>query len=179
MGDLICTLSSPITEEEWDMLEDVDFEHTEKIYFHTKHGKDVEFVKALQWTSCSEKLPSSCAVVLVQTKDSIIVTAYYKDGKWYSYPQWGEYTSDGWKQKDLTIGSVVARTIPTGRKRIDGGANRCILDQQQYLVRTIKQQKLIMEKQNLALCQEESYGIYQPSGCMEMKSIMIRITGSR
>ena len=66
-----------------------------------------------RWIPCSEKFPSPCVVVLVQTKYSVIATAYYKDGKWYSYPQWGEYTSDGWKQKDLVIGSVIAwRPLP-------------------------------------------------------------------
>lgn len=45
MDELSFTLSSPITEEEWDMIADVDFEHTESILFHTKHGKEVEFVK--------------------------------------------------------------------------------------------------------------------------------------
>ena len=45
MDEMTLTLSSPITEEEWDMIEDVDFEHTDRIWFHTKHGKDVEFVK--------------------------------------------------------------------------------------------------------------------------------------
>ena len=39
------TLSSPITEEQWDILEDVDFDHTDRIWFHTRNGKDVEFIK--------------------------------------------------------------------------------------------------------------------------------------
>lgn len=66
-----------------------------------------------RWIPCSEKFPSPCVVVLVQTKYSVIATGYYKDSKWYSYPQWGEYTSDGWKQKDLVIGSVIAwRPLP-------------------------------------------------------------------
>lgn len=38
-------LNSPITEEQWDAITDVDFDHTEEIFFHTKHGKDVTFVK--------------------------------------------------------------------------------------------------------------------------------------
>lgn len=36
---------SPITEEQWDMIMDVDFDNTEEITFHTKHGKEVTFVK--------------------------------------------------------------------------------------------------------------------------------------
>lgn len=38
-------LNSPITEEQWDAITDVDFEHTDRIWFSTKHGKEVEFVK--------------------------------------------------------------------------------------------------------------------------------------
>lgn len=38
-------LNSPITEEQWDEITDVDFDHTEEIFFHTKHGKEVTFVK--------------------------------------------------------------------------------------------------------------------------------------
>ena len=50
MDEMTLTLNSPITEEQWDMIEDVDFEHTDRIYFHTKHGKDVEFVKRKRGT---------------------------------------------------------------------------------------------------------------------------------
>jgi len=46
MDELSFTLSSPITEEEWDMISDVDFDNTNEITFHTKHGKEVKFVKA-------------------------------------------------------------------------------------------------------------------------------------
>lgn len=39
-------LSSPITEDQWDMIQDVDFEYTNEIWFNTKHGKIVTFLKA-------------------------------------------------------------------------------------------------------------------------------------
>ena len=39
------TLKSPITDEQWDKITDVDFEHTDRIWFETKNGK-VEFLKA-------------------------------------------------------------------------------------------------------------------------------------
>ena len=39
------TLNSPITKEQWDILEDVEFDHTDRICFHTKGGKTVWFVK--------------------------------------------------------------------------------------------------------------------------------------
>lgn len=40
------TLNHPITEEQWDMIEDVDLDNTNEIMFYTKHGKEVKFVKA-------------------------------------------------------------------------------------------------------------------------------------
>lgn len=39
------TLNNPLTEEQWDQIDDVDFDHTDRIWFHTKHGKEVEFAK--------------------------------------------------------------------------------------------------------------------------------------
>lgn len=38
-------LNSPITEEQWDKISDVDFDRTEHITFHTKNGKEVHFYK--------------------------------------------------------------------------------------------------------------------------------------
>lgn len=38
-------LHSPLTEEDWDLITDVDLDHTPSVMFHTKHGKDVEYVK--------------------------------------------------------------------------------------------------------------------------------------
>lgn len=54
---LTFTLHSPITEEEWDAIADVDFDHTENIFFHTKHNKEVEFVKRKKgkWIEDKEK----------------------------------------------------------------------------------------------------------------------------
>ena len=46
MHEMTLTLNSPITEEQWDAITDVDFEHINEITFHTKHGKEVKFVKA-------------------------------------------------------------------------------------------------------------------------------------
>lgn len=43
--EMILTLNSPITEKQWDDIMDVDFDHTDRIMFHTKHDKEVEFVK--------------------------------------------------------------------------------------------------------------------------------------
>lgn len=52
MDKMTLTLNSPITEEQWDTITDVDFEHTSNIWFHTKSGKDVEFVKAIRCKDC-------------------------------------------------------------------------------------------------------------------------------
>lgn len=55
------TLNNPLTEEQWDMITDVDFDRTDHITFHTKHGKEVEFTKVKhgKWmgtvcTACGE-----------------------------------------------------------------------------------------------------------------------------
>jgi len=44
-NEFTLTLNRPITEAQWDAI-DVDFEHMNEITFHTKHGKEVKFVKA-------------------------------------------------------------------------------------------------------------------------------------
>ncbi len=46
MSEITLTLNNPLTDEQWDTITDVDFDHTDRIMFHTKHGKDVEFVKS-------------------------------------------------------------------------------------------------------------------------------------
>lgn len=46
MDELSFTLNNPITEEQWDMISDVDLDNTNEITFYTKHGKEVKFVKA-------------------------------------------------------------------------------------------------------------------------------------
>lgn len=45
MDEMTLTLNNPLTEEEWDLILDVDFDKTNSIEFHTKHGKTVKFVK--------------------------------------------------------------------------------------------------------------------------------------
>ena len=65
MDEMTLTLNSPITEEQWDAITDVDFERTDRIRFSTKHGKKVEFVKAPQWTPVTERLPEEKGEYLV------------------------------------------------------------------------------------------------------------------
>lgn len=45
MNSFEFTLHSPLTDEEWDLITDVDLDHTDNITFHTKNGKEVKFVK--------------------------------------------------------------------------------------------------------------------------------------
>ena len=54
MDEITLTLNSPITEEEWDMIADVDLDHTSEVLFHTKHGKKVRFVKEPHWIKMRE-----------------------------------------------------------------------------------------------------------------------------
>ena len=71
MDEITLTLNSPITEEEWDMITDVDLDHTSEMMFHTKHGKGVRFVKEPHWIPCSERLPryDETSEYLVTDKD--------------------------------------------------------------------------------------------------------------
>ena len=60
-NDLIeIALNSPITEEQWDAITDIDFENTNRIWFHTKHGKDVEFAKVVRCMDCKYRISSDC-----------------------------------------------------------------------------------------------------------------------
>lgn len=45
MDEMTLQLNNPITEKQYDAIMDIDFDNTDRIWFHTKHGKDVEFVK--------------------------------------------------------------------------------------------------------------------------------------
>ena len=47
------TLNNPLTEEQWDMITDVDFDRTDRMTFHTKHGKEVEFMKVIRCKDCA------------------------------------------------------------------------------------------------------------------------------
>ena len=84
MDEMTLTLSSPITEEQFDAITDVDFDNTDRIWFHTKNGKDVEFVKRKKgkWIRitqgaipeiymcpfCNRTLKDSCIDGLVQIR---------------------------------------------------------------------------------------------------------------
>lgn len=56
------TLNSPLTKEDWDKITDVDFDNTRAVTFHTKHGKEVEFLKVVRCKDCKYRpyLPKEC-----------------------------------------------------------------------------------------------------------------------
>ena len=95
MDEMTLTLNSPITEEQWDAITDVDFDRTDRIRFSTKHGKKVEFVKAPQWILCSERMPEEEVDVLVTLECGDLDIAQWEFNKWADEPgiEWwdGEY----------------------------------------------------------------------------------------
>lgn len=54
MDEITLKLNSPITEEQWDTITDVDFDNTCSIWFNTKHGKEVEFTKIVRCKDCKK-----------------------------------------------------------------------------------------------------------------------------
>jgi len=86
MDNITLQLNSPITEDQWDAITDVDFENTEEILFTTKHKKNVRFVKAQQWIPCSERLPEYMNIVLVSHHRQVRFgcrTQHDKEYPWY------------------------------------------------------------------------------------------------
>lgn len=55
--EITMTMNFPLAEEEWDIIMDCDLENTASITFHTKHGKEVEFVKRTrgEWEAVEDK----------------------------------------------------------------------------------------------------------------------------
>lgn len=50
--EITLTLNSPITDEQFDAIMDVDMENTPSIVFHTKNGKAVEYLKVVRCYEC-------------------------------------------------------------------------------------------------------------------------------
>lgn len=73
LGDEITlTLNSPITDEQFDALTDVDMENTPRIVFHTKSGKEVEYLKVVRCKDCVHFEPN-----IIYTLEGIpIITAH-------------------------------------------------------------------------------------------------------
>ena len=99
-------LDNPITEEQWDAITDVDFEHTDRVWFHTKHRYDVEFVKQ-KWIPVTRALPTP-----EQAMHPLLVTLSP------SYVNVGYYLADiegdfGWYVDDMLDANVLAwATLP-------------------------------------------------------------------
>lgn len=55
--EITLTLNSPITDEQFDALTDVDMENTPRIVFHTKNGKEVEYIKPVRCDKCEHFHP--------------------------------------------------------------------------------------------------------------------------
>ena len=53
--EITLTLNNPLTDEQWDAISDVDFDRTDRIWFHTKHGKEVEFAKVVRCKDCANR----------------------------------------------------------------------------------------------------------------------------
>lgn len=101
------TLNSPLTEEDWDKITDVDFDNTRAVTFHTKHGKEVEFLKVVRCKDCRYRpyLPKECSP---DESDGFDLVFPY-DGKcpcecedgWYSYiPEDDWFCANGKRKGD-------------------------------------------------------------------------------
>ena len=53
-GKMKFALNSPLTEEDLDKIYDVDMDNTNSVTFHTKHGKEVEFIKVVRCRDCND-----------------------------------------------------------------------------------------------------------------------------
>lgn len=68
-GSIALSLNSPITEEQWDIITDVDLDNTPSVIFQTKHGKEVEYVKVVRCKDCKWFNDSGCAIRIVDESD--------------------------------------------------------------------------------------------------------------
>lgn len=88
LGDEITlTLNSPITDEEFDLLTDVDMENTPSIVFHTKNGKEVEYLKVVRCEECRKCATEECN--------------FFAHGDWgMSGPDWYFFCADGERRSE-------------------------------------------------------------------------------
>lgn len=63
------TLNSPMTEEDLDKIYDVDMDNTSAVTFHTKHGKEVEFIKVVRCKDCKWFNNIGCAIEIMDESD--------------------------------------------------------------------------------------------------------------
>lgn len=96
------TLESPLTKEQINLITDAEFEYTDRIFFVTPKGKHVEFVKALQWIPCSERLPDREGEYLVTWGTINVMCVLH-------YDQWGDWTDE---YDNIMDGSNVIAWMP-------------------------------------------------------------------
>ena len=89
------TLKRPLTEEQFNLITDAEFEHTDRIWFDTPTGKHVEFVKAQRWSPCNERLP--------ETGEYYLVTRQYFGWNCTEYREIdiAKCDFDGWNKADV------------------------------------------------------------------------------
>lgn len=80
------TLNNPLTEEQWDMISDVDFDQTDRITFHTKHGKEVEFTKVIRCKDCTHQHTNT----ITGTKQCLLPNGYTPLGDDNDYCSYAE-----------------------------------------------------------------------------------------
>ena len=82
-NEITLTLNSPITDEQFDLLTDVDMENTPRIVFHTKSGKEVEFLKVVRCEDCRHAKECHKSVQYTRNEPNT-VTIGYSPIKWCS-----------------------------------------------------------------------------------------------
>lgn len=92
MDEMALTLKSPLTDEQWDMLNDFDFERTNRIWFHTKRGKVVEFAKVKPILTNADRIRAmtdeEMASFLYHSWDNASWCNGGCDGEWNCEPCW-------------------------------------------------------------------------------------------
>lgn len=59
MSEITFRLNSPLTEEDWNLITDAEFEHSDSVTFTTPSGKEVEFRKVVrgEWIDTDPSQP--------------------------------------------------------------------------------------------------------------------------
>ena len=76
-------LDYPLTQEQIDVITDAELEHTSKIWFTTRSGKEVEFVKTPQWIPCEERLPEVGEDVFISVGGRVCEAHLRESGEYF------------------------------------------------------------------------------------------------
>ena len=60
------TMNNPLTGEQWNIIFDVD--HTDRISFNTKHGKEAEFTKVIRCKDCKYRMHDKTCIKVMKRK---------------------------------------------------------------------------------------------------------------